>query len=221
MATLGHAGVDRYSIGNSDTIATMTMKLYVGNLTFKTESKRLQELLAKAGTVESGRVEEDRDVGQTRSFGLVEMATTEEGAPAIEQFNGKEIHGRRVTFKVPPPENRRGGRGYGSGGRGYETGGRGRARNQEAVAAIEQSTPVEIELVSISELRSSSVQGRAIILGEVKEMKGGAFGEDPAADKEIQTYFAKIARSRKRSQKLRTEIDRLNRKTQAIIDKLS
>jgi RNA recognition motif-containing protein len=108
----------------------MTMKLYVGNLSFSTSSQELQELFAQAGNVESASVVEDRDTGRSRGFGFVEMSSKEEGTAAIEQFNGKEINGRSLTVnEARPRENRGGGggRGFGGGGGrgGYGGGNRG------------------------------------------------------------------------------------------------
>src|ERR671916_691056 len=102
----------------------MSMKLYVGNLSFQTSSDDLQQLFAQAGTVESASVVEDRDTGRSRGFGFVEMATAEEGHAAIQQFNGKEIGGRALTVnEARPREDRGGSRGGGGGGRGGFGGG--------------------------------------------------------------------------------------------------
>jgi len=102
----------------------MTMKLYVGNLSFSTSSQDLQDLFGQAGTVQSASVVEDRDTGRSRGFGFVEMSSKEEGTAAIEQFNGKEVNGRNLTVnEARPRENRgggsRGGFGGGRGGGGY------------------------------------------------------------------------------------------------------
>ena len=53
----------------------MSMKLYVGNLSFQTSSDDLQQLFSQAGTVESASVVEDRDTGRSRGFGFVEMSS--------------------------------------------------------------------------------------------------------------------------------------------------
>ena len=90
----------------------MSMKLYVGNLTFQTSSADLQELFAQAGTVESATVVEDRETGRSRGFGFVEMSSKEEGEAAIARFNGNEVHGRSLTVnEAKPRENRNGGNG--------------------------------------------------------------------------------------------------------------
>jgi RNA recognition motif-containing protein len=114
----------------------MSMKLYVGNLSFDTTSDDLAELFAQAGTVESASVVSDRDTGRSRGFGFVEMGSKEEGEAAIAQFNGAEINGRSLTVNEARPKersggfggggNRGGGRGgFGGGGRGGDRGGRG------------------------------------------------------------------------------------------------
>ncbi|HYY42410.1 MAG TPA: RNA-binding protein [Pyrinomonadaceae bacterium] len=96
----------------------MSMKLYVGNLSFQTSSQDLQELFAKAGTVETANVVEDRDTGRSRGFGFVEMSNREEGEAAIQQFNGKEFNGRNLTVNEARPREDRGNRGGGGGGGG-------------------------------------------------------------------------------------------------------
>jgi cold-inducible RNA-binding protein len=104
----------------------MSMKLYVGNLSFQTSSEDLQQLFGQAGTVESASVVEDRETGRSRGFGFVEMSSAEEGAAAIQQFNGKEFNGRNLTVnEARPRENRGGGGGGGRGGYGGGGGNRG------------------------------------------------------------------------------------------------
>ena len=109
----------------------MSMKLYVGNLAFKTSGEDLQQLFSQVGTVESASVVEDRETGRSRGFGFVEMSTKEEGEAAINQFNGKEFNGRNLTVNEARPREERGGRGGfggnrgGGGGRGGYGGNRG------------------------------------------------------------------------------------------------
>ena len=107
----------------------MSMKLYVGNLSFNTSNEDLQNLFAKAGTVESASIVEDRETGRSRGFGFVEMSTKEEGAAAIQQLNGHEVGGRALNVNEAKPREDRagggGGRGGFGGGRNGGGGGRG------------------------------------------------------------------------------------------------
>src|SRR6266700_3168519 len=104
----------------------MATKLYVGNLSFRTTSEDLREAFSAVGTVESATVIEDRDTGRSRGFAFVEMATPEEAAAAIEQFNGKDFGGRNLTVNEAKPRADHGGRGgYGGGGGGGRGGYRG------------------------------------------------------------------------------------------------
>lgn len=91
----------------------MSMKLYVGNLSFETSGDNLRQHFAQAGTVETASVVEDRDTGRSRGFGFVEMSSKEEGEAAIQQFNGNDLNGRNLTVNVAKPrEDRNGGRRY-------------------------------------------------------------------------------------------------------------
>jgi RNA recognition motif-containing protein len=94
----------------------MSIKLYVGNLSFQTSDDDLRDLFSQAGTVETANVVQDRDTGRSRGFGFVEMANKEEGEAAIAQFNGKEFNGRNLTVNEARPREDRGGRGGGGGG---------------------------------------------------------------------------------------------------------
>src|SRR5436305_6879083 len=96
----------------------MSMKLYVGNLSFQTSSHELEELFATFGQVESATVVEDRETGRSRGFGFVEMATKEDAEKAITELNGKPFEGRdlKVSEAKPREDNRDRGAYSGGGG---------------------------------------------------------------------------------------------------------
>jgi RNA recognition motif-containing protein len=105
----------------------VAQKLFVGGLAFSTSSDRLRELFAQAGTVESATVVTDRDSGQSRGFGFVEMSTSTEADAAVKKFNGQEVDGRQLKVELAKPQESRGGQsrgGYGGGRGGSRGGGR-------------------------------------------------------------------------------------------------
>jgi RNA recognition motif-containing protein len=103
----------------------MSMKLYVGNLSFNTSNQDLNDLFGAIGTVESANIIEDRETGRSRGFGFVEMSSQAEGENAIAQLNGKEVDGRELKVNEAKPQESRGGGGGGRGGYGGGGGGRG------------------------------------------------------------------------------------------------
>jgi RNA recognition motif-containing protein len=96
--------------------------LYVGNLAFSVTSDQLRETFSRYGTVTSATVVSDRETGRSRGFGFVEMSSG--GDEAIEQLNGAELGGRRLTVNEARPREERG-RSGGGGGGGYGGGGGG------------------------------------------------------------------------------------------------
>src|SRR5258705_2932441 len=94
----------------------MAAKLYVGGLSYSTTSETLREYFAQCGTVESASVITDKFSGQSRGFGFVEMATSEEAQRAISELNGKDLDGRKITVNVSNPRTPGSGGGRGPGG---------------------------------------------------------------------------------------------------------
>jgi cold-inducible RNA-binding protein len=102
----------------------MSMKLYVGNISFNTTNQDLNDLFGTIGTVESANIIEDRETGRSRGFGFVEMASEADGQNAIAQLDGKEVDGRALKVNEAKPQQNRSG-GGGGGGRGRDRGGYG------------------------------------------------------------------------------------------------
>lgn len=90
----------------------MSMKLYVGGLAYSIADKDLEALFAELGTVTSATVIKDRDSGQSKGFGFVEMADIKEGQNAIKELNGKDISGRSIVVNQARPQEDRSGGGH-------------------------------------------------------------------------------------------------------------
>ena len=108
----------------------MVQKIYVGNLPFSATEVEVQQLFAEYGAVESVALPTDRETGQARGFGFVEM-DNDAAAKAIAGLNGRDFGGRALTVNEAKPREagggggNRGGGGYGGGGGGYGGGGGG------------------------------------------------------------------------------------------------
>lgn len=76
----------------------MGKKLYVGNLPFSATEDSLKEAFSQFGTVETVTIIMDRDTGQSKGFGFIELGTKQEAAAAIAKMNGADMGGR--TLKV-------------------------------------------------------------------------------------------------------------------------
>src|ERR1700734_5219 len=109
----------------------MPTKLYVGNLAYSVTNEDLEGLFSQAGKVDSAVVVVDKFSGQSRGFGFVEMADSNDAARAIEEFNETELKGRNIRVNEARPREGGGGPRGGGGGGGYggpRGGGGGRER---------------------------------------------------------------------------------------------
>jgi RNA recognition motif-containing protein len=85
----------------------MAVKLYVGRLAYSTSDDTLKAVFADFGVVISAQVIKDRDSGQSKGFGFVEMETDDEAQAAIKGLNEKEVDGRTIIVNIArPPEPR-------------------------------------------------------------------------------------------------------------------
>lgn len=82
-------------------------KLYVGNLSFNTGENRLRELFQNYGTVASAKIITDRDSGNSKGFGFVEMGSDSEAQAAISGTNGTDLDGRQIKVNEAMDKPRR------------------------------------------------------------------------------------------------------------------
>ena len=109
-------------------------RLFVGNLSYQTQERDLQDHFSAAGVVTNVNLMLDRVTGKSRGFAFVEFSTADEANRAVELFHGKDLGGRALTVNIARPREERapggGGGGFrggggGGGGGGYRGGGGG------------------------------------------------------------------------------------------------
>ena len=104
----------------------MSKRIYVGNLPFSASSDDVQTLFEQYGSVTEVHLVTDRQTGQPRGFGFVEMEVDEDAEKAIDELNNKDFQGRNLKVNEARPRENRGGGGrggYGGGGGGGGSGG--------------------------------------------------------------------------------------------------
>jgi len=101
----------------------MSMKLFVGGLSFNTDNESLRRGFEAHGEVVDVAVVMDREKGRSRGFGFVTFTNGPEGAAAIQAMDGRELDGRTIRVneaqeRAPRGPGGGGGGGYGGGGGG-------------------------------------------------------------------------------------------------------
>ena len=92
----------------------MNKKLYVGNLSYATTVDELRTLFAEVGPVTSVALITDRQTGQSKGFGFVEMETDKAAQEAIERLNNSTLNERALTVNEARPRESSS---FGGGGR--------------------------------------------------------------------------------------------------------
>jgi RNA recognition motif-containing protein len=92
------------------------MNIYIGNMSFDTTEEQVRQAFEGYGEVSTVKIITDRDSGQPKGFGFVEMASKDEAMAAISGLNGQEMNGREVNVNEAKPRKEGGNR---SGKNGY------------------------------------------------------------------------------------------------------
>lgn len=85
----------------------MSRKIYVGNLPYSVTDASLKSNFAEFGGVSSARVMMDRDTGQSKGFGFVEMTSVEAAQAAIAALHGVSVDGRSIVVTLAKPREER------------------------------------------------------------------------------------------------------------------
>jgi RNA recognition motif-containing protein len=95
----------------------MGNRLFVGNLSFHTDSAVVRDAFEQYGAVTDVHLVTDRESGQPRGFGFVTMGTLEAAQAAIAGLNGQALDGRELRVNEAEERPAAGGRGgFGGGG---------------------------------------------------------------------------------------------------------
>jgi cold-inducible RNA-binding protein len=87
--------------------------ILVGNLSFGATEQAVRTLFEAHGAVDRVNIVTDRDSGQPRGFGFVEMSNDAEGNKAIAALNGKDLDGRALNVNEAKAKTERSGGGGG------------------------------------------------------------------------------------------------------------
>ncbi|WP_373531918.1 RNA recognition motif domain-containing protein [Vampirovibrio sp.] len=116
--------------GSATGAPAKSAKLFVRSLSYGVSEADLEHCFQQAGHVVSVKIPTDRDTGEAKGFGFVEMASVEEAEQAIQRLNHTNLGGKDIVIDYqdasrnkskPAGGSRSGGGGYGrnSGGGGY------------------------------------------------------------------------------------------------------
>jgi RNA recognition motif-containing protein len=97
------------------------MNIYVSNLSFDVQDEDLKGFFTPFGEVTSAKIIKDKDTGQSRGFGFVEMSDTTAAKKAIADLNDSAVDGRNLKVMEARPKEDRSFRGNSnSGGGGFK-----------------------------------------------------------------------------------------------------
>jgi RNA recognition motif-containing protein len=83
------------------------VNIYVSNIAFTATDADLRQLFASYGAVDKVSIITDRDTGQSRGFGFVEMPDSAAAKAAIQGVHGKALAGRTLTVNEAKPREPR------------------------------------------------------------------------------------------------------------------
>jgi RNA recognition motif-containing protein len=82
-------------------------KLFVGGLPYTTTEETLKAHFEQIGTVVSVKIIIDKETGNSKGFGFVEMSSPEAVTEAIEKLNDTEVDGRKIRVSEARPQEKR------------------------------------------------------------------------------------------------------------------
>jgi len=83
------------------------MNIYVGNLAYAVTEDDLRTSFGTYGEVATVNLIKDRETGQSKGFGFVEMPSNTEADAAIKGLNGTDLKGRDIKVNQAKPKEDR------------------------------------------------------------------------------------------------------------------
>ncbi len=83
------------------------MNIFIAKLSGDTTDQDLSDAFGQYGAVSSAKVIMDRDTGESKRFGFVEMDNDDDARGAIEQLDQSELQGRTIVVKEARPREER------------------------------------------------------------------------------------------------------------------
>jgi RNA recognition motif-containing protein len=86
----------------------MSIRIYVGNLSFDSSESDLRGMFEAYGAVDSTRIIVDQFTNRSRGFGFVEMENRDDGLKAIQGLDSKDLGGRSLKVNEARPQTNAG-----------------------------------------------------------------------------------------------------------------
>jgi cold-inducible RNA-binding protein len=119
------------------------VKLYIGNLDYATNEKKLREEFAQFGEVTDVFLPVERSTSRPRGFGFVTMATRAAAESAISKMDQAQVDGRTIRVNESRPK----GEGPSRGGSGFNAAGKEEVREYALLLFMSQRFNVLYEMV--------------------------------------------------------------------------
>jgi cold-inducible RNA-binding protein len=85
---------------NEEGVEKNDVKIFVGNLDFKTNKESLAKLFSTFGDIIGVNIRTDRGTGKPRGFGFVTFDNVDSAQSAIREMNGKTVDNRALTVNL-------------------------------------------------------------------------------------------------------------------------
>ncbi|MGE4285751.1 MAG: RNA recognition motif domain-containing protein [Phycisphaerae bacterium] len=82
--------------------------IHINNLAPDVFETHLREIFGKYGELKSVRIISDKETGESKGYGFIEMDSPSEAQKAIEGVNGMELSGKAITVAMAKARGRKG-----------------------------------------------------------------------------------------------------------------